>query len=547
MKKIFTFLFVVILLHQMILSQTTVDTLWTKTYGGSSIENIQFPYTMAFTKTSMVTDKEDNIFIVTTSASKDGDVGAYHGGLDSWILKLNSKGDTLWTKVLGGSADDVALGVAADQKGGCIVVGTTASDDGSFQSTGHYGEVGEIDGFVAVFGSDGSMSRLKQYGSKKFLANFTDGTSDTIGGMDALTNIIPTSDGNYMCVGYTDSYDNDLGPLDGSQAWAGWFLKIDPTGKKISSKKISSDLDNLGLILHYIYEIVETEKGDFICLGEIFGTTSGYWVFRTDGIDNTKKTWNKIYKTGGIQNITSLTKKDKDTYVGCGWITANNGDVTERMKGGIDTWVFEIDAETGDLGKQRIFGGSQSDMPKQLIRLKNGNMLLCGSTNSFDGDAFGGNGADDFWLLELDNNLDTLLMHKFGGSYNDELCAISESQDGSAIYLVGGTESNDFYINKNQGYTDIWVSKIKENKSVNINEINNTAVISCYPNPSDGVFNIFNAKGKTIQINDIIGREIFTTKLNSDSETLDLTSFPGNIYFINSLDDESLNIKIIKL
>ncbi len=396
-----------------------------------------------------------------------------------------------------------------------------------------------------MFDTDGNITTLRQYGSKGFPLYPEDENSIKIGGLDALYDVIQTSDGNYMCVGHSNSYDNDLGPMDETQYWAAWFLKIDTEGKKISSKKISHDIDGLSDYIHHMYKIIETEDGDFIGLGDIYGETGSFWIFRTDGVDNTKKMWSKTYSTNEFLIVSSMAKKDENTYVVCGWIEGGTGDVSESVKGGVDIWVFEIDAKTGKMGRQKVFGGAGSDAPKDIIALKNGNVLLAGISNSKDGDSFGGFGSQDFWLLELDNNLDTLLTHKIGGSAYEDLTGVAESQDGTAFFIVGSSESNDVFVNKNQGYLDIFVTKIIANSTLSVKNINSKENnIFCTPNPSNGKFNIINAENKTVYITDVTGRKIYKSFVKEDYKNINLQNFPKGIYFLN-IKNENKTIKII--
>lgn len=527
-------------------AQAKVDTLWTKVLGGSNPEDVGYPYTLTYTKTAMTSDDQDNVFFVTNTFSTDGDVGKNYGGLDCWVVKLNSQGDTVWTVVIGGSAEDVGCGIAADNKGGCVVVGSTGSDDGMFTQTGHFGELNEVDGFAAFIDTYGKITKIKQYGGDKIMMNFDDGTSDYVGGEDALFNVIRTSDGNFMCVGCSNSYANDLGPYDDSQYWAGWFLKIDPNGKKISSKKISHEIDSVWKYLHFVYDVVETDKGDFIGLGEFYNWGPSFWVFRTDGLDNDSKVWSKLYSSNKYEVITAVAKKDKETYLATGWIKASSGDVSEAWHGGeADTWLFEIDAESGNQGNQRVFGGTGADIPKDLISLKNGNVLLAGYTTSTDDEAQGGNGATDFWLLELDKNLDTLRMQKFGGSGIDQLSGVSEAKDGTSFFLVGSTNSNDFFINKNKGYEDIWVGKIAADPTLDVQQIKNEQIsIQCNPNPSSGIFNIQNAGGNSVTISDISGKIVYKKKILSNDEVVDIQKLTKGTYFLK-LDKQSKTTKLI--
>ncbi len=520
-------------------SQSLVDTLWTHTLGGSGMDAV------FYAKTAMDIDEDDNIYIATNSVSDDYDVGKNYGLVDCWVLKLNSQGDTLWKTVVGGSGNDVVGSIISDKNGGCILVGTTGSDDGKFISTGHYGDLGEPDGFVAFLDKDGNITKIKQYGSKSFLAHFSDGEEEWIGGKDELYNITETSDGNYMCVGHSNSLDNDLGPIDETQSWASWFLKINPEGKKISSKKISHPDEEDIWYLSYAYDIIETKEGDFVCLGELFSSQflSYFWVFRTDGVDNTKKKWSKIYTSYSFQTQAGIVKKNDDTYIVCGGIAEANGNVTETGKGSSDAWVFEIDADSGDITNQKLFGGSELDKPYNILKLKNDNYLMSGYSTSNDGDAPGSFGKKDFWMLEFDDNLDTLWTSKAGGTMHDVIYDVKESNNGNSFYTVGITESNDYFINNNNGNYDIWVSKI-EFPTITVNNIENSTNIKCSPNPSSGIFEITNCRGKTVSVTDLLGKQIYSLKISGNKETINLSSITKGIYFMN-IENKKEGIKII--
>jgi Beta-propeller repeat len=79
------------------------------------------------------------------------------GGRDAFVTKLNAAGDALiYSTYLGGSSDDVGLGIAVDLAGNAYVTGDTASTDfpteNPFQST----LSGTQDAFVTKVNSTGS-------------------------------------------------------------------------------------------------------------------------------------------------------------------------------------------------------------------------------------------------------------------------------------------------------------------------------------------------------------------------------------------------------
>jgi gliding motility-associated-like protein len=93
---------------------------WQKSYGGSDYDD---PYSIDQTS-------DGGYVIAGRTISGNGDVLFNNGGNDYWILKLDSKGNILWEKSLGGTRQDVAHSIKATSDGGYIIAGTSYSNDG---------------------------------------------------------------------------------------------------------------------------------------------------------------------------------------------------------------------------------------------------------------------------------------------------------------------------------------------------------------------------------------------------------------------------------
>ena len=87
------------------------DTLWTKTFGGSN-EDIGLS----------VQPTKDNGYIVTGYTLSFGS-----GNNDVWLIKTDAFGDTLWTKIFGGSVADIGYSVEQTESGGYTIFGFTGS------------------------------------------------------------------------------------------------------------------------------------------------------------------------------------------------------------------------------------------------------------------------------------------------------------------------------------------------------------------------------------------------------------------------------------
>jgi uncharacterized delta-60 repeat protein len=138
--------------------------------------------------------------------SNDGDVTGNHGGIDAWVVKLNSTGILQWQKALGGASVDKAWSIQPTSDGGYIVAGLTASTDGDVTAN-H----GNADAWIVKLSSTGSMQWQKALG----------GT-----GYDEAQSIQPTPDGGYIVAVYTTSTNGDVTGNHGSGDV--WVVKLGP-------------------------------------------------------------------------------------------------------------------------------------------------------------------------------------------------------------------------------------------------------------------------------------------------------------------------------
>ena len=78
--------------------------IWTKLYGSAANE---IPYSISI-------DNENNIFITgTATGNLNGQIN--NGEKDAFVMKLNSAGGEIWTKLFGTELDDIAWGGTFDE------------------------------------------------------------------------------------------------------------------------------------------------------------------------------------------------------------------------------------------------------------------------------------------------------------------------------------------------------------------------------------------------------------------------------------------------
>ncbi len=183
------------------------DIAWQKTYGGSSYD-----------RADAVTVYPDGSMMIaaSTSSNNSGDVGATHGYMDYWILKLNANGDKVWAKAYGGSQYDTPFELANTADGGAIITGSSSSSQsGDVTGANH----GKADLWVVKVNANGDMEWNTLLGGT--------GTEE-----DCVVKATP--DGGYLIACDTDSKDGDVGATQGSNDL--WVLKLNTSGKILWSK-----------------------------------------------------------------------------------------------------------------------------------------------------------------------------------------------------------------------------------------------------------------------------------------------------------------------
>ena len=121
------------------------------------------------------------------------------GNSDFWILKLDSNGNTNWTKTFGGTSSDQANSIQQTSDGGYIVAGTT-------QSLG----AGSSDFWILKLDTNGDTNWTKTFGGSDW---------------DTANSVQQTSDGGYIVAGTTRSF--------GAGDYDFWILKLDTNGNMV--------------------------------------------------------------------------------------------------------------------------------------------------------------------------------------------------------------------------------------------------------------------------------------------------------------------------
>ncbi len=170
---------------------------WSKCFGGTKNEELL--------DIEFITGK---IFVAGYANSIDGDIPPSQKNYDVWLLALDQNGNKIFSKIYGGSQNDVAYSMTKGADGSLTLAGYTTSKDGDVS-----GAKGSQDYWVLNVDQSGKLNWQK-----------------VLGGTDAeYANVILTDkDSSYIVGGISYSNDGDIINAYGSGDY--WVVKLNTKG-----------------------------------------------------------------------------------------------------------------------------------------------------------------------------------------------------------------------------------------------------------------------------------------------------------------------------
>lgn len=403
------------------------DIIWEKCYGGTKLD-----------RTYSGCNASDGGYIIAgNSYSSNGDVSGIHGDQDFWIIKLDTLGDLLWQKCLGGYDNEHLFNISNSNDGGYIAAGQSNSLSG-----GVVGNNGLTDMWIIKIDYLGNIEWQNSLGGSDF---------------DAANYAIQTNDGGYICVGATDSNDGDVSENHGGRDC--WIVKLSNEGLMEWQTSLGGSDDE------FARSIVELSDGNFVFVaytrsddGDVVSNQGqeDVWVVKLDNLGNI--IWDHTYGGSGMDYPKQIVPSTNGGFTICSETYSNDGDVTGGH-GYFDIWLLELD-KNGELLWGNCYGGTEADQPFSLLKTPSGGNIVAGITGSNDGDVVGYQGDYDCWVIETDEIGNLEWQQCYGGSRYDVSHWIFQNPNGNYV-IPSWSKSIDGDVSGYHGKIDFWVFEIE--------------------------------------------------------------------------------------
>lgn len=407
---------------------STLSSGWVNTYGGNANQ-------------VLVDSEVDGDDVISVGITYENAEGKTTENSNAIITKSNSKGKTLWSKVIGGDANTSFENVTVLSDGSILAVGYTSAENVTGATAADYKCPGTVEALMVKFSGDGDRIWTKIIGGSA---------------SDMFYSVQATADGGFLVGGKSESTDADMKDLGTSMIRKAILYKCDANGgiqwrQALSGSKHNAVQDIEVTSGGNIYAAIECISGDGE-FADIEGTQTSKKTTVVLKLDpNGNIIWRKAIYESGNANFQAMVVAPDGGVVLAGEYSAkaagNNGTFTGNYNGGtpgtFDGGIVKFNADGTSAWATPIVG-FESDFITGLVKI-DGGYAVAGYTSSTNRDFTVSNkGNYDTFIYTFNEYGSKKNVYSLGGTYSDTARGLC-SDGSNAVYLCGSTNSGDGY------------------------------------------------------------------------------------------------------
>ncbi len=334
------------------------------------------------------------------------------GSYDFVIAKFNSSLQLIAINNLGGTSGDYFYSIIQDSDGNYVCVGESGSNLSTIsgESINGANTQGSYDFVIAKFNTNLQLIAINNLGGASW---------------DSFNSIIQDSDGNYICIGASDS---NLSTISGESVnGANTQGDDDFVIAKFNSNLQLIAINNLGgASWESFNSIIQDSDGNYVCVGS---------------------------SDGNLSTISGESVSGANT------------------QGGGDFVIAKFNSSLQLIAINNL-GGAGVDYLNSIIQDSDGNYVCVGYSDSnlstISGESVSGantQGDIDFVIAKFNSNLQLTAINSLGGTLGDYFSSIIQDSDGNYV-CIGESSSNLSTISgesvngaNTQGYSDFVIAK----------------------------------------------------------------------------------------
>lgn len=536
--------------------------IWAKQLGGTDFDG----------GNAIALDALGNIYTTgyfNATGDFDPGTGAYDlisaGTYDIFVSKLDSSGNFVWAKQMGGTGSDDGSAIAVDASGNVYTAG-------GFEGTVDFDPGSGIANLTAAGGSDIFISKLDNAGNFVW-AKQLGGTN-----VENCSSIAIDADGNVYTTGYFQG-TADFDPGSGisnftSSGGADIFVsKLDSAGNFVWAKQmvgIFGDSD-------YGESLALDNSGNVYLTGNFTGTTdfdpgtgvfnltttagSDIFISKLDSAGNFA--WAKqmigvgTSGDGGYAITLDVSGNIYATGFFQGTVDFDPGAGTSNLIAAGDYEIFVSKLDTsGNLVWAKSMGGNYGDRSYAIAVDASNNVYTTGYfTDIADFDPGIGTShltsvyANDVFISKLDADGNFVWAKSFGGFGGDAGTSIKIDALGCTLtagsfeYTVDFDPEAGTFNLSSAGTSDIFIHKMGQTTGVGITENDGSNTINLFPNPTTGKLFINypnNQQRISLEVYNTIGEKISEQEITNE---INFSDQPKGIYFVKIYDGQMVRTK----